>query len=67
MRIQYNNLWKILIDKTMNRVQLREAADISTNTLAKLGKNEVVSMEVLMKIATALNCKVEYLFESVTE
>lgn len=65
MKIQYNKLWKLLIDKGMNRVQLREAAGISTNTLAKLGKNEPVSMEVLMKIATTLECKVEDLFETV--
>ena len=64
MKIQYNKLWKILIDKNMNKVQLREAAGISSNSLAKLGKNEPVRMDVLMKIATALECKVEDLFET---
>lgn len=67
MRIQYNKLWKILIDKDMNKVQLREAAGISSNSLAKLGKNEPVRMDVLMKIASALDCKVEDLFETVVE
>ncbi|CAB0542242.1 XRE family transcriptional regulator [Corynebacterium diphtheriae] len=67
MRIQYNKLWKILIDKNMNKVQLREAAGISSNSLAKLGKNEPVRMDVLMKIATVLNCRVEELFETVNE
>lgn len=38
MKIRYNKLWKILIDKNMNKVQLREAAGISSNSLAKLGK-----------------------------
>ncbi|OKL53749.1 Cro/Cl family transcriptional regulator [Bowdeniella nasicola] len=64
MKLQYNKLWKILIDKNMNKVQLREAAGISTNSLAKLGKNEPVSMTVLMKIATTLECRVEDLFET---
>lgn len=67
MRIQYNKLWKILIDKNMNKVQLREAAGISSNSLAKLGKNEPVRMDVLMRIATVLNCRVEELFETVNE
>lgn len=67
MKIQYNKLWKILIDKNMNKVQLREAAGISSNSLAKLGKNEPVRMDVLMKVATALECKVEDRFESVNE
>lgn len=67
MKIQYNKSWKILIDKNMNKVQLREAAGISSNSLAKLGKNEPVRMDVPMKIATVLNCKVKDLFESVNE
>lgn len=67
MRIQYNKLWKILIDKNMKKVDLRDAADISSNSIAKLGKNETVRMDVLMKIATALDCKVEDLFETVKE
>lgn len=62
MRIQYNKLWKNLIDKNMNKVQLRDSAGISSNSLAKLGKNEPVRMDVLMKIATALDCRVEDLF-----
>lgn len=64
MRIQYNKLWKLLIDKNMNKVQLKKAAGISSNSVAKLGKNEPVRMDVLMKIATALDCKVEDLFET---
>lgn len=67
MRIQYNKLWKILIDKNMNRVDLKDAAEISSNSIAKLGKNEPVRMDVLMKIATALDCKVEDLFETIKE
>lgn len=67
MRIQYNKLWKILIDKNMNKVHLKKKAGISSNSIAKLGKNESVRMDVLMKIATALDCKVEDLFETVIE
>lgn len=55
---------RILIDKHMNKVQLRDKARISSNSLAKLGKNEPVHMDVLMKIATALDCKEEDLFET---
>ena len=65
MRIQYNKLWKILIDKNMNKVQLKKEAGVSSNSIAKLSKNEAVRMDVLMKIATALDCKVEDLFETV--
>ena len=64
MRIQYNKLWKILIDKNMKKVDLKDAAEISSNSIAKLGKNEPVRMDVLMKIATSLDCKIEDLFES---
>ena len=67
MNIQYNKLWKLLIDKNMNKVQLRDKARISSKSLAKLGKNEPVHMDVLMKIATALDCRVEDLFETQTD
>ena len=67
MKIQYNKLWKILIDKNMNNFQLRELAGISSNSIAKLGKNESIRMDVLMKIATTLDCKVEDLYETVTD
>ncbi len=64
VNIQYNKLWKLLIDKNMNKVQLRDKARISSKSLAKLGKNEPVHMDVLMKIATALDCKVDDLLET---
>ena len=63
IKIQYNNLWKLLIDTNINKVQLRDKASNSSNSLAKLGKNEPVHMDVLMKIATELDCKVEDIFE----
>lgn len=65
MKIQYNKLWKILIDKEMNKVDLIREAKISTNSMAKLSKNMHVRMDVLIKIAETLDCKVEDLFETV--
>ena len=58
MAISYNKLWKLLIDKGMTKTQMRLQADISTTTLAKLGKNETVSMDVLLKICKLLDCNV---------
>lgn len=56
MSISYNKLWKLLIDKNMTKTQLRQQADVATSTLAKLSKNEQVSMEVLLKICKTLDC-----------
>lgn len=58
MAVQYTKLWKILIDKKMKRTDLIFSAGISANILAKLGKNEFVSMESLEKICKALNCNI---------
>lgn len=55
MDITYKKLWKILIDKEMNKTQLKEAARVSSNVVAKLGKNEPVAIETLVKIAIALD------------
>ena len=55
MDITYKKLWKILIDKEMNKTQLKEAAGVSSNVIAKLGKNEPVAIETLVKIASALD------------
>lgn len=54
----YNKLWKILIDKNMNKVMLRDAIKITPNTLAKLSKNEAVSMDVLGRICKELKCNI---------
>jgi DNA-binding Xre family transcriptional regulator len=56
MSVSYNKLWKLLIDKNMTKTDLRLKADIGTSTLAKLGKNEQVSMDVLLRICQVLNC-----------
>lgn len=59
MAVDYSGLWKLLIDRKMNKSQLKDAAHISTNAVAKLGKGESVSLETLEKICTALECKIE--------
>lgn len=56
MSVCYNKLWKLLIDKGMKKKDLRLATGITTTALAKLGKNEHVSTEILTKICTALDC-----------
>ena len=63
MSISYSKLWKLLIDKRMNKSQLRNAAGISTNAVAKLGRNETVSLETLEKICFALDCNIEDIME----
>lgn len=59
MAVCYNRLWKILIDKGMNKTQLCKAAKISTNAMAKLGRNEDVRVEVLAKICSVLDCSLD--------
>lgn len=63
MAISYNKLWKLLIDKGMKKKDLRVASRISTNALAKLGKNERVTTDVIDKICCALNCDVGEIME----
>ena len=58
MAISYKKLWKLLIDKDMTAVQLRERTGIAPNTMTKLRKDEEVSMAVLIKICTALNANI---------
>ena len=63
MAICYDKLWKLLIDKKMNRTELKEASGISFNVLARIGKNEPVSFESIEKICFTLNCKIEDVVE----
>ena len=67
MMLSYNKLWKLLIDKGMTKTEMRLKADISTTTLAKLGKNETVSMEVLLKICKVLDCNVGDIMDVINE
>ena len=67
MAISYKKLWKLLIDKDMRKEDLRLKAGISTNTMAKLGKNENGNTEMLVKICTALNCDIADIMEIVED
>lgn len=58
MAVAYNKLWKLLIDKKMKKTELMEAASIGTTTLSKLGKDQFVSMDVLVKICKVLECNI---------
>ena len=67
MALSYNKLWKLLIDKGMTKTEMRLKADISTTTLAKLGKNETVSMEVLLRICKVIDCNVGDIMDVINE
>ena len=67
MPVCYNKLWKILIDKNLKRTDLKECAGISFNVLAKMGKDETVSMESIEKICIALDCNVGDILEVVND
>ena len=65
MYISYNKLWKILIDKGMNKQDLGKIANISPASIAKLGKGANVTTDVLLKICKALDCNLEDIIETV--
>ena len=67
MSISYNKLWKLMIDKGVNKTRLREEAGISSNAMAKLGKNESVKVEVLAKICNHLDCTMDDIMEVLTD
>lgn len=63
MEISYNKLWKLLIDKGMNKTDLRIKAHLSSGTMAKLGKNENVTTDILVRICTVLQCDLADIME----
>lgn len=67
MAVSYNKLWKMLIDRGMSKTQLIKAAKVSTNAMAKLGKNEDVRVEVLVKICGVLNCSLDDIVDLIPE
>jgi len=67
LKISYNKLWKLLIDKKMSKADLRKVAEVSPNTMTKLRRDESVSMTVLLKIAEKLNCDISDMCEFVRE
>lgn len=67
MHVSYNRLWKLLIDKGINKSQLCKQAKISTNAMAKLGKNEDVRVGVLAKICGELKCSISDIMELIED
>jgi DNA-binding Xre family transcriptional regulator len=67
MAISYKKLWKLLIDKDMTAVELREKTGIAPNTMTKLRKDEEVSLTVLVKICTALNANIGDIMDLIPE
>lgn len=65
MKISYNKLWKLLIDREMKRKDLKEITGLSSSSMAKLGKNELVTLEVLIRICDVLNCQIGDVMEFV--
>ena len=65
MKISYNKLWKMLIDKNMNKHDLKELAGVSSASIAKLGKGDNITTDVLIKICEALHCHLEDIMETV--
>lgn len=63
MAVSYNRLFKMLIDRKMMKKELCELADISPSTMSKMGRDEMVSMEVIARICLTLNCTVDDILE----
>ena len=67
MKISYNKLWKLLIDKGMNKHDLNVASGVSSASIAKLGKCENITTDVLLKICESLNVHLEDIMETIDE
>lgn len=65
MRISYNKLWKILIDKNMKRKDLQKVAGISSASVAKLGKGDNITTDVLLRICEALDCTIDDILDTI--
>lgn len=67
MRVSYNKLWKLLIDKNLTRQDLKKDAGISSATIAKMGKGENVTTDVLVRICEQLHCDLADIAEIISE
>ena len=67
MSISYKPLWHLLVEKKMKKLELRDLVGMSNSTLARLGKDEPVTLEVLEKISIALDCRIEDIVEFVKD
>ena len=63
VKLSYNRLWKQLIDKNMKRIEMQHLTGISGNILARMGKNQYVSMETIEKICKKMNCTIDEMME----
>ena len=67
MALSYNRMWKLLVDKKMSKADLRKAADIATNTMTKLRRDETVNLAILCRICETLDCDFGDIMEYVKE
>ncbi len=67
MQLSYKKLWKLLIDRDMSKADLRDAAGVSSASIAKLTNGSNITTDVLLKICAALDCKVEDIIETVKD
>lgn len=67
MAVSYKKLWKLLIDRDMKKKELCEKAGISSASITKMGRNDHVTTEILVKICTALNCQIEDIMEVIPD
>ena len=67
MRISYNKLWKMLIDKNMKKSDLKEKAGISSASVAKLGKGDNITTDVLLRICEAMDCHLDDIMDTVDD
>lgn len=67
LRISYNKLWKLLIDKDMNKQDLKKATGISSASIAKLGRGDNITTAVLLRICETLDCNLEDIMETIRD
>lgn len=67
MAVNYDKLWKKLIDMKMTKNDLRIQADMSSSTMAKMGKNETVSMDIMLRICQILDCNIGDIMDATKE
>lgn len=67
VKVSYNKLWKLLVDKKMSKADLRKAAEIAPNTLTKMRKDEPVSIDVLLRICDKLDCNIGEIMDVIKE
>jgi len=67
MAVSYNRLWKLLIDKGLNKTKLSEIAGLAPSTISKMGRNETISMDTMLKICKVLNCDIGDIVEVFSE